>query len=109
MPPDNETLYARVYRRNVQIEDLQTVEADLEARLGLLAYDRPLSREQRDGFMTLLSQLDSTETRIATMSLQTMRDGRLLKIKRPPGIDADIARLRSIRGACVRDVAYPGT
>ncbi len=109
MQPEKENLYARVYRRNILIEDLQTIEGDLETRLGLLAYNRPLSREQRDGFMTLLSQLDSTETRIASLNLEMLGDGRLLKIERPPKADAELARLRSIRGACVRDVAYPGT
>jgi hypothetical protein len=109
MPAETESLFARVYRNSAQIEALENVEGDLETRLGLLAYDRQLSREQRDGFMTLLSQLDSTETRIASANLRLMNDVRQLKMKRPPGVDAEIARLRSIRGACVRDVAYPGT
>ena len=109
MPAHAENLFARIYRNSSAIEDLQAVEGDLETRLGLLAYDRPLSREQRDGFMTLLSQLDSVETRIATAGLRLMSDARLLKVKRPAGIDAELVRQRSIRGACVRDVAYPGT
>jgi hypothetical protein len=109
MPADREIRYARIYSTSAQIQDNQIAEGDLESRLGLLAYDRTLTREQRDGFLTVLFQLDAVETRIASANLRLLADARALKAPRPSDIDAWLAHERSVRGACVRDVAYPGT
>jgi hypothetical protein len=100
-------LYAREYRDAVRNEDLEVVEADLEARLGGLAFDGPLSREQRAGYLTVLSQLDSVETRIASRSQEMVRDAAALKLKPQQVTYDDIAAIRAVRGACVRDINYP--
>ena len=108
MPADKVNLYANIFRNSGRIEEMQATESDLESRLGLLAYDGPLSREQRGGLLTVLQQLDSVETRITALNESLLRDSRTLKIPRPADIDAVIARNRAARGSCIRDVAYPG-
>ena len=106
LPPDKANLYARVYRSSAHIEDGQATEADLESRLALLAFDRPLSREQRDAFMTVLAQLDTTESHIAFYARQVLRDGQTLKVRPPPSAYPEFARQKALRGACMRDVPY---
>jgi hypothetical protein len=108
LPEAEAQLYARVYRNAVRIEELQAIEADLEPRLSPLAYDRAFSREQRDGFVTILSHLDSTRAHLATANRRLLDDAARLKAPPPPGVfEAYLARMRAERGFCVRDIPYP--
>jgi len=110
LPEGEAQLYARIYESAVRIEELQTIEGDLEPRLSPLAYDRSFSREQRDGFVTLLTHLDSNRARLATVNRRLLDDAVRLKVPPPPGVfEAYLARMRGERGACVRDIPYPVT
>ncbi len=108
LPEAEAQLYARIYTNAGRIDVLQAIEADLEPRLSPLAYDRAFSREQRDGFVTILSHLDSTRASLATANRRLLDDAARLKVPPPPGVfEAYIARMRAFRGACVRDIPYP--
>ena len=108
LPEAEVQLYARAYRNAVRVEELQAIEADLEPRLSPLAYDRAFSREQRDGFVTILSHLDSTRAHLATANQRLLADAARLKVPPPRGgFEAYLARMRAERGPCVRDIPYP--
>lgn len=100
-------LFARHFRGSAIIQDLQTTESDLESRLGVLAFDAPLTPEQRTGLLTVVSQLDSIEAQIASHNERMLIDAPKLGIKPPKAAYDDITALRSQRGACVRDVQFP--
>ncbi len=100
-------LFARSFRGSAIIEELQVEEADLESRLGVLAFDGSLTREQRAGLLTVVSQLDSVEARIASHNERLLLDAPKLGLKPAKLAYDDIATLRSQRGACVRDIAFP--
>ena len=107
LPKTELVLLSRAYRGSAIIEELQATEADLEARLGVLAFDGPLTREQRAGLLAVVSQLDSVEARIASHNERLLLDAPKLGLKPSKLAYDNIATLRSQRGACVRDVAFP--
>jgi hypothetical protein len=108
LPDDRASDFAAVYIFSERIREDQNAESDLEARLGPLAFDRPLNSQQRDAYMAVLTQLDTKQTRVVALSKRVITAARQLGVKPPPGLRATLAQIRAQRGACVQDVDYPG-
>jgi len=108
LPDERVSAYSRIYGFSQKVMEQETAEGDLEARLVPLAYDQPLSREQRTGFLTVLAQLDYAQTREVSWNQRIISDAGQLKVKPLPGLKAALAQVRAQRGPCVQDIDYPG-
>lgn len=106
MAEDRRENYAVLYDAIEVLESTQNTQATLEADIGSLAYDTPLTPPMRAAYLDRLSQLDGAYHLTTLVAHGVLRRARTLDLRTDShGLEQKLKTQRAVWGACVEDVA----